>query len=432
MAPFDLTASFGPWMAFVAPLVLGMGFGAVLEMSGFGDSRKLAAQFYFKDLTVLKVMFTAIVVAAVLLGLGSALGWLDLDRVWVNPTFLVPGTVGGLIMGVGFIIGGFCPGTSLVAAATLKLDGIVFVLGVTFGIFAFGETVGLFEGWWNSTDFGRLTLPEVFGAPAGVVILLVVLMALFMFLLAEVLEAWIGRGERPESLRFLPRRPLAWAWGGTLGGLALAVALLGPLDPQTRWERVADVKGPALEKREVHVSPQEVVEVMRDTSIYTRVLDLRSQAHYNLFHLQKSINVGEGLLDDPGFAARLKAAPPNTVYFLVSNDEAEAEAAWRLLAAQDVLNLYLVEGGINHWLEVYPPPPCVATRRAGAHAQEELAFDFLLAAGDRGDTAFPERARRELPAECRPAVAHQAPAPLAPADRKVRLQKKKAVKGGCG
>ena len=122
-----------------------MGFGAVLEMSGFGDSRKLAAQFYFKEMTVLKVMFTGIIVACVLIFLSSSLGLLNYDRIWVNPTYLWPEIVGGLIMGVGFIIGGFCPGTSLVAAATLKLDGIFFVLGGLFGVWAFGESVGSFE-----------------------------------------------------------------------------------------------------------------------------------------------------------------------------------------------------------------------------------------------------------------------------------------------
>ena len=56
MAPFDLTAgTLGYALVFGA---IGFGFGAVLEMGGFGDTRKLAAQFYLRDMTVLKVMFT--------------------------------------------------------------------------------------------------------------------------------------------------------------------------------------------------------------------------------------------------------------------------------------------------------------------------------------------------------------------------------------
>ncbi|HNB54573.1 MAG TPA: YeeE/YedE thiosulfate transporter family protein, partial [Anaerolineales bacterium] len=117
MAPFPLPleALVGKFWMYVIYLIIGFAFGYVLEISGFAISPKLAAQFYFKDLTVLKVMFTAIIVAMVLIFGASAIGLLDYNMVWVNPTYMWPGIVGGLIMGVGFILGGFCPGTSLVA-----------------------------------------------------------------------------------------------------------------------------------------------------------------------------------------------------------------------------------------------------------------------------------------------------------------------------
>src|SRR5512146_1007862 len=114
---------------------LGIGFGFVLEQAGFGNCNKLAAQFYLKDQSVLKVMFTAIITAMVLLFWSSALGILDFDQVALNETHLWPGIIGGLLLGVGFIIGGYCPGTSVVSAATLKLDGLVFLLGCMAGIF---------------------------------------------------------------------------------------------------------------------------------------------------------------------------------------------------------------------------------------------------------------------------------------------------------
>lgn len=109
MAPFpiNIIEQFGKFGAYAIFLLIGFLFGYVLEIAGFGVSNKLAAQFYFKELTVLKVMFTAIVVAMAGIFLTSALGLLDYNLVWVNPTYLWPGIVGGLIMGVGFIIGGF-------------------------------------------------------------------------------------------------------------------------------------------------------------------------------------------------------------------------------------------------------------------------------------------------------------------------------------
>ena len=120
MAPFPLTLAthLGHWGQYVVYLLIGVAFGFVLESAGFGNSLKLAGQFYFKELTVLKVMFGAIVTAMVLLFLSSAIGILDYNLVYVPETYLWPGIVGGVIMGVGFIIGGFCPGTSVVSTQT--------------------------------------------------------------------------------------------------------------------------------------------------------------------------------------------------------------------------------------------------------------------------------------------------------------------------
>lgn len=185
MAPLELNVLLGELGTWLAYLAIGFGFGFILESSGLGNARKLAGQFYFSDFTVLKVMFTAIVVCMILVFWATALGWLDFARVWVNPTYWWPGIVGGLIMGVGFILGGYCPGTSLVSMATLKVDGLMFVIGVALGVFGFGETVDLFNTFWHSGDAGRLTLAEWFDVPVGVVVFGVTCMAVVMFWLAD-------------------------------------------------------------------------------------------------------------------------------------------------------------------------------------------------------------------------------------------------------
>ena len=105
--PLPLGELFGHWGSYAVYALVGVAFGWVLESAGFGNSKKLAAQFYFKDLTVFKVMFTAIIVAMTLIFLSSAAGLLDYNLIWVPPTYLWPGIVGGLIMGVGFIVGGY-------------------------------------------------------------------------------------------------------------------------------------------------------------------------------------------------------------------------------------------------------------------------------------------------------------------------------------
>ncbi len=95
--------------------IIGIGFGFVLERSGFSSSRKLAGMFYGYDTTVLKVFFTAAIVAMLGLLFFSLFGWIDLSLVYINPTFLWSAIVGGAIMGAGFILGGFCPGTAFCA-----------------------------------------------------------------------------------------------------------------------------------------------------------------------------------------------------------------------------------------------------------------------------------------------------------------------------
>src|SRR5574339_1028967 len=226
---FIAVSASNPWTYVIFGLI-GFAFGFTLEMSGFGDSRKLAAQFYFTDMTVLKVMFTAIAVAMVLLFATVGLGVLNFGQVWVNPTYISSGIAGGLIMGVGFIVGGFCPTTSLASASTGKIDGMFFMLGGFVGAFLFGETEQYFDNWYtNAGYYGRLTLDQVFHLPVGVVVLLVVLMALFMFWGAEQLERIFGKKDLSKE----PKLRIAGA--GALFLLALAVVFIGSPSFEERY-----------------------------------------------------------------------------------------------------------------------------------------------------------------------------------------------------
>ena len=121
MAPFYKYGFFGDEMSLILAFVLGTGFGFFLERAGFGSARKLAAQFYLYDMSVFKVMFTAIVTAMLGVTYLGWLGWLDLSLVYLVPTHLVPQIVGGLVLGVGFVVGGYCPGTSVASLATGRL-----------------------------------------------------------------------------------------------------------------------------------------------------------------------------------------------------------------------------------------------------------------------------------------------------------------------
>jgi rhodanese-related sulfurtransferase/uncharacterized membrane protein (DUF485 family) len=388
--PLPLETLVGKPLMYALFALIGFGFGFVLESSGFGNSRKLAAQFYFTELTVLKVMFGAIVTAMVLIFTMVGLGILDYNQVWVNPTYLWSGILGGLIMGVGFIIGGFCPGTSLVAMATRKIDGLFFVLGGLFGIFLFGETERLYDYWWNFSGYlGRLTIQDWLGVPTGVVVVAIVLMALFMFWGAEQLERIFGGRDLSKE----PRLRIAGA--GALLVMAFGVLLIGDATTADKWARIAPLKEPALVNREVQIEPGELLTTMANDTLKTVILDVRPENQYNLFHIRGSKNLPLERL--PEFIPEIHAQQAlNTVFVVVSNDESAATEAWKILVAESVPNVYILEGGINHWIATFNTGDSGIVYAPGVTGEDVLRYVFPAALGDRYSCASPNPHEWEL------------------------------------
>ena len=168
--------------------IIGIGFGFVLESSGFSSSRKLAGVFYGYDTVVLKVFFTAAITGMTGLLFMSLFDWIDLDFVYVNPTYLWSAIAGGVIMGVGFIMGGFCPGTSFCAASIGKKDAMVFIIGLFIGILVFAEGYPLWETFYKAKFLGFPKLSQTIGISDGLMALGVILMAAAAFWAGEWAE----------------------------------------------------------------------------------------------------------------------------------------------------------------------------------------------------------------------------------------------------
>ena len=167
MFPLASTMEFSTAATLGIAVLLGFGFGFCLERAGFGSARKLTAVFYLYDMAVVKVMFSAIVTAMVGLFVLSAIGVLDLKELYLEPTNLAAQALGGLVFGAGFIVGGYCPGTSIAAIATGRKDGIMFALGMLTGVYAYAEITPGIEGWIKATAQGEMTLPSVTGLGMG-------------------------------------------------------------------------------------------------------------------------------------------------------------------------------------------------------------------------------------------------------------------------
>jgi len=172
--------------------LIGFCFGLLLERAGFGNPKKLVAVFYLKDFAVLKVMFTAIVVCIVGLLYFAVFGWIDLSKVYLLPTFLWPQMVAGFILGVGFVVGGYCPTTSVVATVSGRLDGLVFVGGMVLGSLIFAAFFPLLEGFYNAGAMGEVRLSDVLGLQSGLIALFVCLMAVCAYWFVEKVESSFG------------------------------------------------------------------------------------------------------------------------------------------------------------------------------------------------------------------------------------------------
>jgi hypothetical protein len=167
LLPLSSTIEFSLGAELAVALALGVGFGFALERAGFGSARKLMAVFYLYDMAVVKVMFSAVVTALAGLFALSALGLLDLGELYIESTNFTAQIVGGLLFGAGFVIGGYCPGTSMAAIATGRKDGLVFALGMLAGVFAYAEFTPQLDAWYKATAAGDLTLPSVTGIGMG-------------------------------------------------------------------------------------------------------------------------------------------------------------------------------------------------------------------------------------------------------------------------
>lgn len=175
--------------------LIGIGFGFVLEQAGFSSSRKLAGMFYGYDITVLKVFFTAGITAMLGLLFMNSLGLIDMGIIYINEFYMSSAIIGGVVMGAGFIIGGFCPGTSVCAAAIGKIDAMYFIGGGLLGIFIFGGTYSWWEKLYNSQYMGSIKLSDSIGVKDGMLAFIVIIVAILMFWLGEKAEKRFKRDD---------------------------------------------------------------------------------------------------------------------------------------------------------------------------------------------------------------------------------------------
>ncbi len=353
--------------------LVGLFFGWFLEQAGFGSSRRLAGIFYLRDMTVVKVMFTAVVTTLVGIQYLTAWGLVAPSDLYLLDTYWGAQAVGGVLFGVGFVMGGWCPGTALAGLAMRKWDALVFLVGAIAGSVLFNETYTvirpLYEGW----NAGPVTLAESLHLPMALLVAAMAVMAVAMFNLCTWLERRAGvAAEAPAARR---RNALL----GCVLLVAAAGVLILPKAPQPPARGTTDdatdvaplAALAAVAAAEDHVDPIDLAPLLMAGGVGVTVVDLRDAASFATFHIRGAISIPLERL-----AAEAPAQLPRTGrVVLYSNGTTHgAQAAQALQAAGWPNARVLTDGLLGFWRECLTPPSLSATADPATAAAQSAGY----------------------------------------------------------
>ncbi|MFO8029181.1 MAG: YeeE/YedE thiosulfate transporter family protein [Cyclonatronaceae bacterium] len=330
---------------FFFAFIIGIAFGFLLEQAGFSNSRKLVGFFFGYDFAVLKVFLTAGITAAIGMFFFQYFGWIDINYVYVNPLFTWSAITGGAIMGLGFILGGFCPGTGFAAAAIGKVDALFFLTGMFAGVFLFGTFFNFFDPLYNGSALGRMFVYDSLGMSQGLFLFLFIILALAAFYITKRIEE---RSSRFKELLIYEKLNL----GYPVSILLILLVFVLFLPEQRTSNRNELGKEQLAEKMFDGQKDVDAIKVahslMRDVGDL-HLVDVRSLQEFNRFHLPGAVSIPiENLLDEP-FKPYLHQRGKKTVFY--SNGGVKAAEAWFIAERAGLGDFYMLKGGLNHFFD---------------------------------------------------------------------------------
>ncbi|HNV68329.1 MAG TPA: rhodanese-like domain-containing protein [Candidatus Ozemobacteraceae bacterium] len=351
---FSLDALGSPIALFIS-LLIGLGFGLSLEQAGFGSSRRLAGIFYFRDMTVLKVMFTAVLTAMLGLSWLLAAGLIKLDSINLLETIYGAQIIGGLLLGIGFVMGGWCPGTAAVGLASGSLDALLFLFGAMGGAVIFNEWYPRLAEYVNWGNQGVLFVYDTLGTTRPVFALAFTAVGVAAFWGSEFLEEYVGTGNLRRHAPVL----VVVSIGLLLSAGGLFVTPASPTPGSGHVASFAQVRpGSAsisssdqalletIETAADHIEPEELADRLMagDAGLY--LVDVRSPAEYAAYHLPGAVN-----LSLPDLPTALAARRNQGTIVLYSNGMTHPAQARDVLQRQGYQNVYLLTEGLVGFLD---------------------------------------------------------------------------------
>ena len=331
--------------ALLATLVIGFFFGFALERAGFSSSRKLAGIFYFNDMTVLKVMFTALITAMLGLSYFVALGWIQPESIFLMDTIYGTQIAGGLLFGVGFVMGGWCPGTAAAGLAAGKLDALVFLGGAVGGSILFNELFHMIKPLYTSGASGVVYIYDTLRISKPVFALLFTLAAVGCFWGAEYIERVRGKGGAYWNSPFLKAFSLALVISA-MGLLVLPVEAMKPASEAASTVQAGETTLlQQIQEGGDHVEPEDIADRLLTGDPSLLLIDIRTPEEYQTFHIKGAVNVA--MADLPGYA---KSSAENKTVVLYSNGMTHPAQARDALARMGYHNVFLLTDGLEGFI----------------------------------------------------------------------------------
>ena len=331
----------GNELNYVVALLIGMAFGFVLEQAGFSSSKKLVGVFYGYDFVVLRVFFTAAVTAALGVIIFSHYGLIDIDMVYINPTFLWSAIVGGVIMGVGFIFGGYCPGTGVCAAAVGKIDAMFFMLGAYLGVLLFAEAYPLFEGLYKGWNFGSPTVFDSLSMSKGVFAVLLTVIAVGAFWATTMIETKVNKGVVTD------KTPIKYYVSFSV--LVIVIALSTLFMPDRKTSLLGKVNDAAFLSTHnvVEMTGDELAFRIMDEDPKLQVIDVRDEKEFNALALPGAVNIPLKNLFSKEYSELLGNKNKKKVFY--ADDEDLAKKAAVVSSEIGAENTCVLKGGMDNF-----------------------------------------------------------------------------------
>lgn len=337
LVPFIFSNEFN----LIIALIAGIGFGFTLEQAGFSSTKKLVGLFYGYDFTVLKVFFTAGITAMIGVVLLAHFGLLDLSLVYINPTFLKSALVGGAIMGLGFIIGGFCPGTSVCAASIGKLDGLAFVFGSALGVMVFVEGYPLFEKIYLADAWGPVLINEKLGMSKIVFAFLLTAFAVIAFIATRMIENRVNG----VNVKLPKEKVIIYSSAVGVAFLVLMIIAVTP-DSKTRLESRINRELQQKDVTSVMVSPDKLANEIVNNYYKINIVDVRSSEAFKAYHLPFAINIPIEKMSEREWKTILKQKHKAN-YFYADNQQDAKKAYLFAVSLGNADNYILSESAVG-------------------------------------------------------------------------------------